>query len=428
MKGKSSSQGLMFSRCVALALLSISLGSGASTHGQDQGPDWQTEVRKLAEAQDWDSAMHIVEHQIALAPQDMDVRAWRARLLAWSGHLPEAENEYLEILKVSRRDPDHWIGLATVYLREGKTQEARQAIAAAEDLDPRRTDVHIIRARILRAAGERVQAQSEFQMALDIDPANAEAKNGLVSLHGEPKHELRLTQDNDLLSYDDAYRNEGITIASQWTSQWKTIASGSFYQRGGVQAEKFTASITRRQPKWGALTIGGAAGHDNSIIPRNEVFFDLSHGWKTDETTFVRSVELTYGQHWYWYQSARILTLYGSALLYLPDDWTFSLTSTGARSSFSGVAMEWRPSGIARLTFPLVRRGDRKLAGNVYFATGTESFAVADQIGRFASQTYGGGLRFQLSARQDVTGYAGYQKRTQDRSDTSFGLSYGLHF
>jgi len=37
-------------------------------------------------------------------------------------------------------------------------------------------------------------------------------------------------------------------------------------------------------------------------------------------------------------------------------------------------------------------------------------------------------LRFQISARQDVTGYAWYQKRTQDRTDTSFGLSYGIHF
>ena len=51
-----------------------------------------------------------------------------------------------------------------------------------------------------------------------------------------------------------------------------------------------------------------------------------------------------------------------------------------------------------------------------------------DQIGRFASQTYGGGLRFQFTARQDITGYAAYQKRTQDRNDTSFGLSYGIHF
>ncbi len=98
------------------------------------------------------------------------------------------------------------------------------------------------------------------------------------------------------------------------------------------------------------------------------------------------------------------------------------------RSTFSGTGAEWRPSGITRLGFPLANWSERRLSGNIFFAVGTEDFAQVDQIGRFASQTYGGGLRFQISPRQDVTGYASYQKRTQDRTDTSFGLSYGIHF
>ncbi len=179
--------------------------------------------------------------------------------------------------------------------------------------------------------------------------------------------------------------------------------------------------MTRRQPKWGAITVGGAVGHDEAVIPRSEAFFGLSRGWTTGEANFVHAVEFTYGQHWYWYQSARILTLNGTALLYLPKEWTFSLASTGSRT-------EWRPSGIARLGFTVLRRGAKKLAADVYFADGTENFAAADQIGRFASQTYGGGLKFQFNAKQDVAGYAGYQKRTQNHTDTSFGLSYGIHF
>lgn len=416
------------SRRAALVLVCVALLSAVSTRGQDHSVDWQAQVRTLAEAKDWQSAMRIVDDEIARAPQDMDVRAWRARLLLWSGHLTEAENEYLEILKVSKTDPDDWMGLASVYLREGKIQQAQRAINTAEDLDPKRADVHVARARILRAAGQRNEAQSEFRTALSLDATSREAKDGLVSLRGEAKHELRFGQDNDLLNYDTAYRGEWITLVSEWTSKWKSSASGSFYQRDGAQAEKFMASVTRHQAKWGALTVGGAAGRDNAVIPRNEVFFDLGHGWATSETSFLRSVEFTYGQHWYWYQSAQILALNGTALLYLPREWTFSLTSTGARSSFSGTGTEWRPSGIARLRFPLVGRGERKLSGNVYFAAGTENFAVADQLGRFSSETYGGGLKFQFSAHQDVTGYAGYQKRTQDRTDTSFGLSYGFHF
>jgi hypothetical protein len=83
---------------------------------------------------------------------------------------------------------------------------------------------------------------------------------------------------------------------------------------------------------------------------------------------------------------------------------------------------------MTRLGFPLAGWGEKRLSGNVFFAVGTEDFAQVDQIGRFASQTYGGGLRFQITARQDVSGLASYQKRTQNKTDTSFGLSYGIHF
>src|SRR5215472_6814684 len=104
-------------------LIAISLFYVLPSSAQSPSPDWQAQVRKYAEAKDWDSAMRLVEQEIARAPQDMDVRAWRARVLAWSGKLPEAEKEYLEILN-SRTDPDKWMGLASVYLREGKLAEA----------------------------------------------------------------------------------------------------------------------------------------------------------------------------------------------------------------------------------------------------------------------------------------------------------------
>jgi tetratricopeptide (TPR) repeat protein len=410
-------------KMIATALLSIS-----AAYGQTQTPIWQAQVRKYAEARDWESAMRLIDQEVARAPQDMDVRAWRARVLAWSGRLADAEKEYMEILKVTKTDPDNWMGLAGVYLREGKIQAAQQAIDTAEELDPKRADVHAARARVLRAAGKRDEARSEFQKALKLDSASMEARDGLASVRNEPKHELRFGEDNDLLSFSGDYHDEWASLVSQWNSRWTTSAAGDFYQRAGAEAGKFVGSVTRRQPKWGAATVGVAIGHDNAVIPKSEAFFDLDHGLKTGETNFVRAVELTYGQHWYWYQAARILTLTGGAIAYLPEEWTLSLSATGARSAFTGTSAEWRPSGLVRLGFPLARWSEKRLSGNVFYAVGTEDFAVVDQIGRFASQTYGGGLKFQINSRQDITGYGGYQKRTQNRTDTSFGLSYGIHF
>lgn len=396
--------------------------------GQAPSGDWQTQVRKYSAVKDWASAMRIVDQEIARAPKDMDVRAWRARVLAWSGDLAKAEQEYLQVLQVSKSDPDNWLGLANVYVGEGKTQEALRALDAAVALDPGRPDLHTARGRVLAAVGDRNGARLEFQQALKLDPASKEALGAQKSVLNEPKNELRISQEDNAFNFVNPNYNEWISLRTQWDQHWSTIFVGNFFQWSPAEASKFVASVTGRLPKWGALTVGGAAGHDDGVLPKSEAFFELDHAWKTGEVGFVRGLELTYNQHWYWYSTTRVLALTGVILVYLPRNWTFSMSAVEARSDFSGLGAQWRPSETARLGFPLAAKGEKHLFGNIFFATGTEDFASLDQIGSFASQTFGGGLRFSITARQDLSPYASYQKRSQNRTDTNFGLSYGLHF
>src|SRR3989441_3303172 len=131
--------------------------------GQQAAPSWQAEVRKYAEAQDWTAALSIVDREVARAPQDMDVRAWRARVLAWSGRLSEAAQEYTEILKAAPIDPDNWLGLANVYAREGRNQEALEDLSRAIALAPDRADLRAARGRALRDLGSRDEAREEFK-------------------------------------------------------------------------------------------------------------------------------------------------------------------------------------------------------------------------------------------------------------------------
>jgi tetratricopeptide (TPR) repeat protein len=377
---------------------------------------------------DWASAMQVVDRELALAPEDTDVWAWRARLLEWSGNSAEAEKEYLRILQVTKNDPDNWLGLAGVYLVEGKTLDALHALDFAVELDPGRADLHMARGRALAAAGDQKSAQLEFQKAQRLDPANDEARVAQRSVLGAPKNELRIGQEDNLFNYTGANYDEWLSLRTQWSPHWTTTFLGNFFQWGAADAGKFVASVSGRLPKWGALTVGGAGAHDSGVFPKSEAFFELDHGWKTSDTRLVRGLEITYGQHWYWYQSAKILALTGVTLIYLPRDWTFSMGVTEAQSAFPGLGTQWRPSEIARLGFPIIRREEQQLAGNVFFAVGTEDFASIDQIGSFASQTFGAGLRFAITPRQDLGPYASYQKRSQGRTDTNFGLSYGFRF
>ena len=412
----------------AILLVSGVLMSGFTATAQAPIDDWKAEVREACEAHHWEHALHIVEQEIALHPTDMDVRAWRARVLSWSGKLAEAEHEYTEILKAVPKDPDNWMGLANVYVEQGRTKDALKALDHAVELDPKRADLRAARGRILRAMGNGSEARFEFQQALALDSGSQEARSGLLSLDALPKHELRFGADNDLLSFANANRNQRVSLVSRWTPHWTTSVAGSFYQRGGTNAANFAGSVTSTRPRWGALTVGGGSARDNGVVPQTEAFFEFDHGLRVGETGWVRGIELVYGQHWYWYSTARILTLSETAMVYLPRQWTWSLRLTEARSHFSNTSVDWKPSGLTRLGFPFVKGVKHSLSGNVFYAVGTEDFAQLDQIGSFASQTYGGGLRFQVTAHQDVTGYAAFQQRTQDRRDIGFGFSYGIRF
>lgn len=395
---------------------------------QETPHEWQSEARRYAQAQQWDRAMEVVGHVLSRAPQDPEARAWRARLLLWSGRVAEAEQEFRELTRVEPKDPDLFAGLASALERQGHSEESLAALDRAVEIDPARADLHTARGRALRRLGRTDEARREFREALRMDPKNLEAHAGLLSLRGDPKHELRLGSDTDLFNYSDAYLGEWVSLTSRWTPHWGTSAAGNFYQRAGTDAARFIASATGRSARWGALTAGGAVARDNGIVPKSEALVEYNRGWRVSETRFIRGVELAYGQHWYWYSTARIVTLSGTATVYLPREWSWSLGVTAARSRFSGTPAEWRPSGATRLNFPVVKRGQRRLSGNVFFGVGTENFARVDQVGRFSAHTYGGGLKFQFTSRQDLTAYAAYQKRTQDRTQTSFGLSYGIHF
>lgn len=395
---------------------------------QTSAPEWQQQVRKFAEQHDWHSAMQIVENEIAKSPQDMDVRSWRARILAWSGRLTEAEEEYLRILAADSRDPDNWMGLALVYSRENRKQEALQAMDRAVALDPKRGDMHVARGRILRDLNRPHEARAEFEETLVLEPRNDEARLGLASLRKESKHELVLETNTDLFSFAGANQQEGVSLISHWTEKLETAVGGSFYRWDGVDAAKIKASVGGKFPHIGLVTVGGAEAHDGGVIPQNEAFFAYDNGWKLSNQGAWRGLEINYEQHWYWYSTAQILALNETTIAYFPHEWTWSLRVTGARSQFPGSGSEWRPAGLSKLGFPVKRFENRQLAGNIFFATGTENYSQLDQIGHFSSHTYGGGLRFQTASNQDVSGFASYQQRTRGLTETSFGLAYGIRF
>src|SRR5260370_39157768 len=121
--------------------------------GQDPPPEWQMQVRKFAELKDWDSAMRIVEREVARAPQDVEAKTWRAGILLWSGRIVESEREFCLLVRAARQDPDLRLGLASALGGEDRWKEALGKLARALSGDPKRPDLHAARGRALRALG-----------------------------------------------------------------------------------------------------------------------------------------------------------------------------------------------------------------------------------------------------------------------------------
>ena len=385
--------------------------------------DWQQQVRENVRLHRFDEALGLVNQRLVIAPADMEARGWRGRLLAWEGQWAAAEAEYRSVLAQVPNDTEIAGGLADVLLWQGRPKDALSVIDHARELDPTQPEILLRRARILQVLERTSEARNQYRELLRLNPENQEAKTGLASLAAENKHELRIGSDASTFNYTGHAQDEALFVTSHWTSRCTTAFAAGSYQRFGQYASEFLGSSSFRITGNDSLTIGAAAANHQSIIPRNEAFFEYGHGWRFS-TRQVKGLEVSYQQRWWWYEGAHVLTLSSTQLYYLPRDWTWSITATGARSGFTNTGIEWVPSGSTRLAFPL----PGKISGNVEFANGTEDFAQVDQIGHFSARTFAGSLKCRFTPAQDVGGYVAVQHRSDGQTQNSFGANYGFRF
>jgi tetratricopeptide (TPR) repeat protein len=403
--------------------LSVVLLTGKAGWCQQNSADWQQQVREKVQLHQIEAALALVDQRLEQDAANMEAHGWRGRLLAWQGHWAAAENEYRQVLERFPDDTEILCGLADVLLWEGKPKEALGVVDRARDLDPIQPDILLRRARILLVLQNTSEARSQYRELLQMHPDNREAKTALAGLATENRHELRIGGDGSTFNDIGPAEDEEIDLTSHWTQQFTTTFKTGFYQRFGQTGEDFLGSASFQVTKNGWLTAGGAFANHQSIIPENETFFEYEHGLHFSNL-WVRGLEASYQQHWFWYQGAHVMTLSGIQLYYLPKEWTWTISITGARSGFTATGIEWVPSGYTRLGFPLYRH----LSGNVTFANGTEDFAQIDQIGHFSARTYAGGLKYRLAPGQEVQGYVAVQDRSAGQTQDSFGLSYAFRF
>jgi tetratricopeptide (TPR) repeat protein len=385
--------------------------------------DWQQQVRTAVEQHRIPEAQSVVEHRLAEAPGDMEAHGWRGRLLAWTHHWPEAETEYHLVLDKFPADVDALTGLADVLLWQLKYSEALAVLEVARTAAPRDPEVLARRARVLSLLQRVADARAQFQTVLIYDPANRAAIDGLADLSEVFKYEIRIGAETDFFNYTENAQAETVSLTAHWNKRWTTSFGVSPYHLFGENAVKFWADAAYRfhQNNW--VRVLGAGANPQDVVPESEALVEYGHGFQFFHPWF-KGLESSFQENSLWYRGAQVVTLSTTQTVYLPKEWTWTLSATGARTRFTGSESDWVPSGSAKLGFPLFR----KLSGNLLFAVGAENFALVDQIGRLSARTYGGGLRFRFSESQYITGFVAQQDRQHGQTQISVGLSYGIRF
>jgi len=409
---------------LVLAVLLGCLWSSATGLSQENGNDWSKQVRALAEANRFTEAKQVVTRWMEAYPADLDARGWNARLLSWTNHWSEAEAEYRKLVKLVPDDPDLQLGLADVLNWQKRYGEALPVLEQTCNANPSRHDCQLKRARTLQNLGRNSEAQQAYRLVLAQDASSAEAKAGLEQSREPSRHEIRIGSDLDFFNFAQNGSAVAAGIRSRLNSRLHSAFSATQYDRFGERVMRFGAESTVRLGNAANLTMGGAAAKEQAVIPRNEAFFEFGKGFQSRGLGPVRGVELLYQQRWLWYRDARVLALSPGAVLYLPREWTWHFHVSAARNYLTGSSIQWQPSGWTKLSFPITRH----IGSHLLFGSGTENFGLLDQIGRFSARTWGSGLNFRLPSGQEINTYGSYQSRSEGRSQTSFGVNYGIRF
>lgn len=137
-----------------------------------------------------------------------------------AGRLDEAAAQYEALLEDTPDDHRPALGLARVRLDQGRTAEARRALAAAVGRGAPEAEVAELEGRILSAGGAWDEAEQSLRRAVTLDPSATRAREALVDvLVARRRLDAAGDQLRELLRLDPrsapAWRNLGVVQEAQ---------------------------------------------------------------------------------------------------------------------------------------------------------------------------------------------------------------------
>ena len=128
------------------------------------------------------AALAALDRRIAAVPDDVAARFERGCLLAGTGRVEEAKQEYLALLSHAPGHAGALNNLGALFAAEGHRRAARLTHAEAVKHNPDDPMGRVNLANMLLSLGEGPAARQQYEAALVLDPDQREAHRGLAQL------------------------------------------------------------------------------------------------------------------------------------------------------------------------------------------------------------------------------------------------------
>jgi len=372
-------------------------------------------------AERYTPALEIFRRLVEANPRDLEARNWVARLESWKGRYAVAEELYNGVLRDAPGDLEAELGLVDVLGWQGRHDEALERLDRLAEQHPGNFEVLLRRARLLRWAHRRRESMDAYEEILAREPENREARDALEALRAETLYKLETGYFAEEFNFAGATHGSFVELA--YHDLDRVWLLGRFQYQN-----KFAQNNTR-------ATLGGTYRFFTRTWARGEV--SLAPPGDTVIANQDYTVEVVQGLHprfnvggGYRFLNFRAADVHVVTAL---ADWSprpdlhFYFRYTPARTTFEPAgASVWNHGGWVRLVWD----AHRKVSPYFLFAVGSEDFAgvSAEQLGRFAAQTYGAGAEVRVTSRQGFRAGYSYQNRTQGRREQGVGLSYFVRF
>jgi Flp pilus assembly protein TadD len=389
-------------------LLSLFVFMAAQTVAQPSPtapPDLPAAIQLAQQGRDAE-ALAALQKIVAANPDDHTARLWVASVQAHMGHPELAESVYHSVVLEDPRNINAWAGLGKVLLQQDRVVEGLDALRRAEELSPENPDVVAALADAYRLAGENTQSLTYYQRLAAIVPTTT---NRITLENARRQHEHRFesqTYGEDYNGSTPATGGSDLALNYRVSEPVRVIGRAQIQTKADRREHREGGGVEFRFTPWGTVTGQVLVGHDNRVMPQNDVLGRVDYAYHN--ATYTGTLR------YFDFFGANVVMFAPGATVSVTPRWTvgaryaFTSTETVALTGVQGHTLDLRAAHELRPRIWL--RGG--------FIRGVDNFDLfsVDQIGDFRAKTATVGVQLLLPSLTSIV--ANYDHQWRDNGVT----------